>query len=85
MVVDFVYQLGFVSKFLHFGMLEFVEVFVCDILVCMVQKYLVEINHHHQMIKSLCNRVFVAHSFFVEQMDSFRYDLAEDVNSRGIC
>ena len=36
MVGDFVYHLGFVGKSLYFGVFEFVEVFVCDILVYMV-------------------------------------------------
>ena len=33
MVGEFVYQLGFVDKFLYFGMFEVVEVFLLDILV----------------------------------------------------
>ena len=76
MVANFVYQLGFVDKSLHFGMLDFVEVFVCNVLVYMVQKYLVENNHHHRML-SLCNRAIVVYFYFVEKKSSFRYDPVE--------
>ena len=83
MVGSFVYQLGFVGKSLQFEMLEFVEVFVCDILVYMVQKYLVDNNRHHRMINSLYNRVFVVYFYFVEKLDSFRYDPVRDVDGLG--
>ena len=34
----------------------------------MVQKYLVDYNHHHQMINILCYMVYVAYFYFVEKM-----------------
>ena len=71
------------GKSLQFEMLEFVEVFVCDILVYMVQKYLVDNNRHHRMINSLYNRVFVVYFYFVEKLDSFRYDPVRDVDGLG--
>ena len=49
------------GKFSCFEMLDVVEVFVHDILVYMVQKYLVDNIRHHLMIKSLYNRVFVVY------------------------
>ena len=61
-------------------MVEIVAVFVYDILVCMVQKCLVDNNHHHQMINKLCNKVFVVYSFFVEKIENFHCDLVEGVN-----
>ena len=73
-VVDFVYLLDFVGKLSFFGMTEVVAVFVCDILVYMVQKYLVDINNHHQMINSLYNKVFAAYFYSVEKMGNFHYD-----------
>ena len=54
-------------------MIEVVAVFVCDIPVYMVQKYLVENNHYHQMIDNLYNKVFFFF-YFVEKMDNFHYD-----------
>ena len=83
LVVGSVYLLGFVGKSSHFGMVEIVAVFLCDILVCMVQKYLVESNHHHQMINNLYDRVFVAYSYFIEKIGNFRYDPVEDVDNLG--
>ena len=53
-VLDFVYLLDFVGKFSYFDMVEIVAVTVCDILQYIVQKYLVDDNHRHQMINSLC-------------------------------
>ena len=53
-VVDFIYLLDFVGKLSYFEMVEIVAVSVCDILSYMVQKYLVDDNHRHQMIDSLC-------------------------------
>ena len=67
LVVDSAYLLDFVGKSSYFGMVEMVAVFVCNILVYMVQKCLVDDNHHHQMIGSLCNKVFVVYSYFVEK------------------
>ena len=52
-VVNFVYLLDFMGKFLYFEMVEIVAVSVCDILLYMVQKYLVGDNHLHRMINSL--------------------------------
>ena len=54
-----------------------------DILVCMVQKYLVDNNCHHRMINSLYNRVFVVYFFFIGKMDNFQSDLVRDVDSHG--
>ena len=64
-VVDFVYLLDFIGKISYFGMVEIIAVFVWDILVYMVQKCLVDDNHHHQMISNLWNKVFVVSSYFV--------------------
>ena len=61
-------------------MVEIVAVFVYDIIVYMVQKCLVDDNHHHQMIGNLCNKVFVVYSYFVEKMGNFHYDPVEGVN-----
>ena len=82
-VVGFVYLLGFVSKFSYFEMVEIVAVFVCDILYYMVQKYLVDSNHHHQMISNLCYKEFVVYSYFVEKMDNFHYNPVEGVDYLG--
>ena len=66
MVADFVYQLSFVAKSLCFEMLAFLEVFVHDTFMYMVQKYLVDSNRHHLMINSwMYNRVFVVYFYFV--------------------
>ena len=46
----------------------------------MVQKYLVDDNHHHQMINSLCYMVFVVYFCFVEKMGSFHYNPVEGVD-----
>ena len=62
LVVDSAYLLDFVGKFSYFGMAEIVAVFLCDILVYMVQKRLVDDNNHRQMIGILCNKVFVVYS-----------------------
>ena len=80
LVGDFVYLLDFVDKFSYFGVVEVVAVFVCIILVYMVQKYLVENNHHHQMINNLCNKVFVVYFCFVGKICNFHCDLVEGVN-----
>ena len=60
-------------------MIEIVAVSVCDILEYMVQKYLVDSNHHHQMTSNLCYKVFVVYSYFVEKMGNFHYNPVEDV------
>ena len=65
-------------------MLDFVELFVHDILVCMVQKYLVGNNRHHLMINNLMfNMVFVVYFYFVRKMGNFHCDLVRDVVSHG--
>ena len=74
LVVGSAYLLNFVGKFSCFGMVEMVAIFVCNILVYMVQKCLVDNNHHHQMIRNLCNKVIVVYSYFVEKMGNFHYD-----------
>ena len=67
---------------LNFEKLDFVEVFVYDILLCMVQKYLVDNNRHHLMINSLMfDMVFVVYSYFVGKMDNFHCDIERDVDS----
>ena len=80
LVVDSVYLFDFVGKLSYFGMAEIVVVFVCDILVYTVQKYRFENSHHHLMINSLNNRVFVAYFYFVGKMGNFHCDLVEGVN-----
>ena len=66
---------------LYFEILDFVEVFVYDILLCMVQKYLVD-NYRYLMVNSLmCDMVFVVYFNFVEKMDNFHCDLERDVDS----
>ena len=79
--MDSVYLLGFVDKFSYFGMVEIVAVFVCDLLVYMVQNYLVDNNHHHQMImiNNSCNKVFVVCSYFVGKVGNFHCNLGESV------
>ena len=72
--------MDFVDTFSYFGMVEIVAVFVCDILVYMVQKHLVDNNHHRQMINNLCIKVFVVYSYFVGKMGNFHCDLVEGVN-----
>ena len=79
-VVDFVYLLDFVGKFSYFEIVETAAVSVCNILWYMVQKYLVDSNHHHQMISNLCYKVFVVYSYFVEKMDNFHYNPVEGVD-----
>ena len=61
-------------------MVETVAVSVCDILGHMVQKHLVDSNHHHQMISNLCYKVFVVYSYFVKKMDNFHYNPVEGVH-----
>ena len=46
----------------------------------MVQKCLVDSNHHRQMINNSCNKVFVVYSYFVGKMGNFHCDLVEGVN-----
>ena len=83
-VDSFVYWLNFVGDILYFEILDFVEVFVYDTLLCMVQKYLVDNNLHHLMINNLmCDMVFVVYSYFVGKMDNFHYDLERDMESHG--
>ena len=83
LLIDSAYLLDFVGKSSFFGMVEIVAVFVCDIFVCMVQKCLVDDNHHHQMISNLCNKVFVVYSCFVEKMGNFHYNPVEGVDNLG--
>ena len=64
-------------------MVEIVAVFVFDILVYMVQKSLVDDNHHHQIISNLCNKVFAVYSYFVEKMGNFYYYPVEGVDFLG--
>ena len=78
LVVDSAYLLDFVGKPSYFGMVEIVAVFVCDSLVYMVQKCLVDDNHQHQMISNMCNNVFVVYSYFVYSY--FHYNPAEGVD-----
>ena len=73
LVVDVAYLLDFVGKSLYFVMVGIVEVFVIDIPVYMVQKCLVDDNHHRQMISNLCKKVFAFYSYFVEKMSNFHY------------
>ena len=80
LVVDSAYLLDFVGKSSYSEIVEIVAVFVCNIPVYMVQKSLVDDNHHHQMISNLCNKVFVVYSYFVEKMGNFHYDPVEGVN-----
>ena len=61
-------------------MVEIDAVFVCDILVYMVQKCLADNNHHHQMISSLCYKLFVVYSYFAEKMGNFHYNPVEGVD-----
>ena len=79
LVVDSAYLLDFVGKSSYFGMVEVVAVFVCNILEYMLQKCLVDDNHHRQMISNLCNKVFVVYSYFVEKMGNFHYNPVEGV------
>ena len=68
------------DKISCFEMPDFVEVFVHDTLVYMVQKYLVDSNRHQLMIIScLYNRVFVVYSYFVEKMGKLHSDPVENV------
>ena len=64
-------------------MVEIAAVFVFDFLVYMVQKRLVDDNHHHQMINNLCNKVFVVYSYFVEKLGNFHYYPVEGVDFHG--
>ena len=80
LVVDSAYPLDFVGKFSYFGMVEIVAVSVCNILYYMMQKYLVDSNHHHQMISNLFHKVFVFYSYFVEKMGNFHYNPVESVD-----
>ena len=61
-------------------MVEIFAVSVCDILEYMVQKYLVDSNHHHQMISNLCYNEFVVYYYFVEKMGNFHYNPVEGVD-----
>ena len=83
LVVDVAYLLDFVGKSLYFVMVGIVAVFVFDIPVYMVQKCLVDDNHHRQMISNLCNKVFAVYSYFVEKMGNFHYYPVEGVNFLG--
>ena len=79
LVVDSAYLLDFVGKSSYFEMVEIVADFVCNILVYMVQKCLVDDNRHHQMIGNLCNKLFVVYFYFVEKMGNFHYNPVEGV------
>ena len=57
--------------------------FVHDILVYMVQKYLVNNICHHLMINSLYKRVFIVCFYFVGKMGKFQSDPVKDVGSHG--
>ena len=46
----------------------------------MVQKYVVDDNHRHQMINSLCYMVYVVYFYFVEKMGNFHYNPVEGVD-----
>ena len=46
----------------------------------MVQKDLVDDNHHHQMIGNLCIKVFVVYFCFDEKMGNFHYNPVEGVD-----
>ena len=89
LVGEFVQLLRFLDKNLYFGMLDFVVVFLHDIPVYMVQKYLVDSSHHHLMINSLVySKVvnvyfgFVVFCFYsVEKMDNFHFGLVKFVDS----
>ena len=83
LVVDIAYLLDFVGKSLYFAMVGIVAVFEFDILVYMVQKCLVDDNHHRQMINNLCNKVFAVYSYFVEKMGNFHYYPVEGVDFLG--
>ena len=55
-----------------------------DLLVCMLQKYLVGNNRHHLMIKNLMYKmVFVVYFYFVGKMGSFHSDLVRAVDTHG--
>ena len=50
----------------------------------MVEKYLVDSNHHHLMIISWDdNRVSVVYFYFVEKMGNFHSEPVRDVDSHG--
>ena len=49
----------------------------------MVQTYLVDSNHHHQMISYLCYKVSAVYSYFVEKLDNFHYNPVEGVDYLG--
>ena len=83
MVVDSVYLLDFVGKSSYFGMVEIVAVFLYNLLACMVQKSLVDDNHHLQMLNNLFNKMFVVYSYFVEKMGNFYYNPVEGVDNLG--
>ena len=54
------------EKILYFGVFDFVEVFVHNTLVYIVQKYLVDSNRHPLIINSwMYNRAFVVYFYFV--------------------
>ena len=58
-------------------MVEIVAVTVCDILQYMLQKSLVDDNHRHQMINSLCYIVYAVYFCSVEKMGNFHYNPVE--------
>ena len=69
---------------LYFEILDFVEVFVYDILLCMVKKYLADDIRHHLMINNLmCDMVFVVFSYFVGKMGNSHYNLERAVDNHG--
>ena len=70
----FCISVGFLGKFSYFEMVETVAISVCNILWYMVQKYLVDSDHHHRMISSLCYKMYVVCFYSVEKMGNFHYD-----------
>ena len=76
------------NKNLFFGLLDLVEVVLHGILVYMVQKYLVDNNHHHLMTDDyVYNKVycvylgFVHHFYSVGKMNNFHFGLVNCVGS----
>ena len=74
LVVDSAYLLDFVGKLSYFGIVE---------IVYMVQKCLVDDNHHHQMISNLCIRCLLFILISLKKMGNFHYNIVEDVDFLG--
>ena len=45
-----------------------------------MQNYLVDDNHHHQMINGLCYMLFVVYFYFAGKMGNFHYNPVEGVD-----